>query len=382
MAEQFRISKGEFLKRVEHTKQLAQDRGIDGLLVFSGYCEREGNVGYLVGHRIGFPYANVSKDVKGLGYSALVLPVGDTHSVLIAPFGYSQDSVVGVGSVKTGLNIVREVVDSIKNRGLNGRKIGVVGTDIVPVSFYEEIRESLATTIFEPADDILTNQRMIKSSSELKILRKSAEIAEKALTALDSLKAGMTEREIAQTVSGIAYDEGADYVARVKVHSPHGFQGIKWPLASERKVEKADVVYVDLIGWYHGYAFDVSRGATVGDPTEQQKRLFEASVQATDRLLGAMRPGVTPDQAISTALEFLESQDVRVFPFGHGIGIEVVELPFVVSGWADIQLKENMVLCIEPRIEIAGVGTMCVEQELVVTQDGPEMLTGRPSQFW
>lgn len=60
----------------------------------------------------------------------------------------------------------------------------------------------------------------------------------------------------------------------------------------------------------------------------------------------------------------------------------MVEFPFVVSGWGDMELEENVVLCIEPRVEIPGVGRMCIERELAITQGGPEILTHCPTQFW
>ncbi len=109
----------EYRTRLDTTRQRLAASGYSGLLAFSGYAERDGNVCYLCGHKNAFPYSPKSDQVSGLGYSALLVPTqGET--TLISPLGFQTDAVVGVEKSRTGTNFTRDLVDAIRESRVNG----------------------------------------------------------------------------------------------------------------------------------------------------------------------------------------------------------------------------------------------------------------------
>jgi len=121
----------EYHARVDKTRELLRRDGYDGLLVFSGYGERDGNICYLCGHKNAFPYSPKTEQVSGLGYSALLVPT-EGATALITPLGFQAKRVVGVERSKTGTNFTRDLVDAIKETRLRVSRLAVAGADVIP----------------------------------------------------------------------------------------------------------------------------------------------------------------------------------------------------------------------------------------------------------
>ena len=213
----------EYRIRVDTTRERLRASGYNGLLALSGYAERDGNVCYLCGHKNAFPYSTKTSQVSGLGYSALLLPT-DGQTTLIAPLGYQVDAVVGVDKSKTGTNLTHDLVDALKESALTTSKLAVAGGDIIPAVYVDELRREFPQLVLEYKDDLLTDQRIVKSENELKLLRQASKIADKAMTAaIKAIKPGMKESAVGSTARKAAMDAGADYVVRDRIHS-----GRKW----------------------------------------------------------------------------------------------------------------------------------------------------------
>jgi Xaa-Pro aminopeptidase len=374
------IPKLEYKTRLRVVRDRIRYFGYVGLLAISGYAERDGNVCYLCGHKNAFPHSMRTETISGLGYSALLIP-SHGETTLIAPLGYQADVVVGVDKTKTGTNLALDLTNSIKESLPNSGILALAGSDILPAVYVDEVRRSIPDISIEFRDDIIADQRMIKSSNELRLLKKASRIADKAVwAAVDSIKPGMTESAIGSVARKTAMDAGADYVVRDRIQS--GFEkmkGIRWPFASRKKVRKGELVSIDFVGWVDSYGFDILRMGCVGRPNREQRMLIELADEATHAMSNALVAGGDVRDSIAM-LSRLERPRISISPFGHTIGLEIVEKPYLFPG-ASGELRENMVFCVEPDVRSAKEWA-CVENEVVVTAGKPETITKLPVDFW
>ncbi len=365
----------EYQARLDATKERVRERGFDGLLAFSGYAERDGNVCYLCGHKNAFPYSAKTDQVSGLGYSALLVPE-EHETVLITPLRYQPDAVVGVAKSKTGRNFTHDLIDAIKDSRLEKSKLAIAGGDIIPATYIDEIRRSLPELYLEYRDELLTEQRMIKSENELKLVRAASKIADKAMAAaINAIKPGMRENAVGSIARRVAMEAGADYIVRDRVQSGREMGQLRWPFATSKKIRKGELVSIDFVGWVKSYGFDILRIGCAGRPKKEQRRLIERAREATE----AMSEALTDQNEIASSISQLkqyEEDGFTVSAFGHGIGLEIVEAPYLLTGVPG-RVRKNMVLCVEPNVR-RKQDFACIEDEIVVTQGKPDVLTKVP----
>jgi len=372
MEELLRTPKEEFEKRLERTQQLMSKKGIDGLVVFSGYQEREGHLCYLINHHNAFPNA---MSHKGLGHSALVLP-SEGKGVLVSPMGFEAEKVVGIDYGLGGWVLVDDLVKAIKDKNLDDRKLGVVGMDVVPVEIYKWLAKSLPEATLESANEIVENQRIIKSESEVELLRQAALVADVALEAgLGAVKPGASQLDVEFAARWAAMQAGADFIPRVRVSNGKQVKTLNWPMTGQRLIEEGDFVYLDMIGWVSNYGFDNSRVTVAGKPSDEQLDYLNHMVEATEWMVGALKPGE------GNVFFHTESRTRSIIPFGHGIGLEIMENPMVSMG-PPTKLMPNMVLCIEPILTAKEFGGMNIENTIRITLEGAEVLNRCPMKFW
>ena len=374
------ITPAEYRTRTTAIKDRVRELGFAGLIALSGYAERDGNVCYLCGHKNAFPYSIRTEAVSGLGYSAFLVPIeGDT--TLIAPLGYQRDMVSGVDKSTTGTNMESELVRCIKDSFRDNARLAVAGADILPATYLDHVTRALPNLVLEFCDELIAEQRMLKSEDEIALIKRASKIADEAIwSAVDAIKPGMAESAIGTIARRQAMDAGADYVVRDRIQSgPEIQKGIRWPFASRRKVRKGELVSIDFVGWANSYGFDILRMGCVGRPNKKQRMLIELAGQATE----AMSSGLTDNSEVGGAignLKKLEKPGFIISPFGHSIGLEIVEIPYLLPGVSS-KVKKNMVFCVEPDVRSSKEMT-CIENEVIVTSGKPETITKLPVDFW
>jgi Xaa-Pro aminopeptidase len=368
----------EYRKRLKIVRDRVNSEGYAGMLAFSGYAERDGNVCYLCGHKNAFPYSAKTEQVSGLGYSALLIPTAG-NTILIAPLGYQPDAALGVDNAKTGTNFAHELISAMKDTGLGSSKLAVAGSDIIPAIYVDELRREFAELSLEYRDEILTDLRMVKSENELKLMRHASRIADEAMsTAMRAIKPGIKESTIGSIARRVAMEAGADYVVRDRVHSGKEMGQLRWPFASSKKVRRGELVSIDFVGWVKSYGFDILRIGCAGRPNKQQRKLIETAEEATV----SMSEALTDQTEIGTSigvLKELERDGFKVSAFGHGIGLEIVENPYLFAGVSG-KIRENMVLCVEPDVRWKR-SFASIENEIIVGPNKSETLTRLPV-FW
>ena len=380
------IPQQEVLGRLERARAAARERGLAGLVsVARSFYDRPANVAYLSNHFPPFPSGMFWGEARGIGHAALVIPLqGDP--VLFYDTTIRRD-LVPYKDLRFARNFVTAIVDALREKQLDSSRVGLFGDDLMPVRMYREITQALPSLVLEPADDLLTAIRLIKSPRELELLRKAAAICDIGYKAtFDAVRDGAKESDVCAAGIAGSMKAGADFVRYLRTHSgPYSAWGIRWPQAMDRVMHDGEMICLDLIGAYWGHQFDVLRSSVVGrKATDAQKRQLETALAATRAAVAAARPGATPEDLVRAANRVIEEAGYAKYarPFiGHGIGYETMEPPLLAPG-DRTQLRPGMVICVEPGINIPDVGGACIEEEIVITDGEPEVISRFEPRQW
>ncbi len=383
------ISRKEILQRQDRTRTLVGKEKLDAVIIVgrSAY-DRPGHLAYLTNHFPPFPSTPFTQTDRGMGYGIFFLPVDGEATLLIDQQSQAalNKETVAVQDTRVARNMMTGLVDLLRERKVAQGLVGIVGEDLLPTTIYRHVIEKLPDLCLEAADDLISLQRLIKSEAEIQLMRQAAEIAGAGhQAALETLKAGARENEICAEGTAAALRAGADFVRYFRVSSdPQLATTMRWPQASEREIQAGEVVMMDIIGAYGGYHFDVFRCSTAGEPEEEKRQLLETALRATEAAVAAAQPGTPVQELVSAAGRVFEKADCAQYSrsfMGHGIGLETVEPPLISPGDRTV-LQPGMVLCIEPGLRIPGVGGFCIEQEVVIGREGPELITKFPARLW
>jgi Xaa-Pro aminopeptidase len=360
--------------------------GLEGIVaVGRSFYDRPGPVAYLTGHFPPFPTAPADGGLYGLGYAFLVMAVGSDPVLIVDGRSFRAD-LVPMADVRQAADLLAELASVLREKGLARARVGLAGEDLFPLGFFRRLSAELPDLVLVGFDDILDAFRWRKDPIEIELLRQASHVACQGLAAaLEACKEGTTEAQVAAAGIAAAMEAGADFVRYLRVHSgPWSAWGSRWPQATDRPLGRGDIVTLDIIGAFQGYGFDVLRTTCVGQPDERQRLLLEAIDASTEAALKAIAPGVSVQEVYAALRGPIENAGFAQFLssfFGHSIGIETVERP-VLTASSTACLEEGMVLCIEPGVYIPGWGGASIEQEVVVTAHGCELLTKCPTRLW
>jgi Xaa-Pro aminopeptidase len=252
------------------------------------------------------------------------------------------------------------------------KQLAVAGLERLPVTSYERMRTRLPDTeILDVAADVARLRRR-KSELEVRLLREAARLTDEAFgVARAEAREGMTERELAARVGQALGPEWS--------FSPTVISGNDDPIPirepTERRLEDGDTVMLDIGAAYEGYQADASRTLVLGEPSAQQREVWDVVLSAYDAACAQVRAGVPCAQVHGVAAEAVEGAGYRLaHRIGHGIGLATS------FEWPDLfgeqePLEPGTTICIEPSIAVRGAGVMKLEDDLLVTDDGYELLT-------
>ncbi len=239
------------------------------------------------------------------------------------------------------------------------------------------------TKVFEiknmvACDDLIIDMRKYKSKDEIKKLKEATKLADMAIDiAKNNLKEGITELELKAIiefemkklgVKSMSFDTIVLFGKNAA--NPHGESGTT-------KLKKGDFALFDLGVWYEGYASDETRTFAFGEVNEEAQKIYDLVLKANTEAIKACKPGMKFSEIDKIARDIITEGGYGEYfthRLGHGLGMEVHEFPDVSSTTDDI-LEENMVFTIEPGIYKPGVAGVRIEDDIVITKDGYEILT-------
>ncbi|WP_274655446.1 M24 family metallopeptidase [Paenibacillus humicola] len=275
-----------------------------------------------------------------------------------------------------------EVLREALGTAAQGR-IGIEKSSMT-VERYERLTEALKAKSFAAVDDALRDMRAVKSADEIARMKHAVRLIEDVLRdTLPLVKPGVTEIELAAEIDYRMKKLGADgpsfpttVLAGEKSALPHGSPG-------RRKIAAGELLLFDMGVYADGYASDITRTFAVEDISDTLKTVYHAVLEANRRGIGAVRAGVRIAEADRSARRVIEDAGYGAYfthRLGHGLGLDVHEYPSV-HGANEELLREGMAVTIEPGIYLPGAGGVRIEDDVIVTRDGAEVLTSFPREL-
>lgn len=255
----------------------------------------------------------------------------------------------------------------------------------VTAAFLENLRNNLPGVELVHGTDMIAGIKAIKEPGEIELMRKACAIGDRAFAeTLELIRPGATELEISTNLYNLMKAYGADpkfqcVVSAERSALPHG-------QATMRKLQKGDMITIDMGCAVEGYYSDMTRGIMIGQPSAKQREIFDIVYDAQKLAGEAIRPGVTGYSIDKIARDYIAAHgygECFGHSLGHGMGLyggaELPRLCNTVKG--HVVLEENMSFSNEPGIYITNWGGWRVEDTVLVTAEGSEVLTKTPKEL-
>lgn len=312
---------------------------------------------------------------------------------------------------------LRDLPASLADLGIPAGARLAFELDVLPVAHLRRYEQLFPKAEIVDCGSIIRNLRAVKSAWETAQLREAGLQAKTAFeAAARALKAGITESELASVIVASLVKNGHPGLLRMRglnqeMPLAHVFAGpdagiasySDTPLAgtghtpaipqgaSHRPIQKGEAVVIDIGGCVGGYIVDQSRTLSVGPLDQELRQAYDVCSAIHRGILATARPGVTCgeiyEDAVRHAVEagygggFMGAAPSQVSFVGHGVGLEVDELPILGRGW-DMPLVAGHVVAIEPKIRLPEWGAVGVEDTCLVTEGGLEVLTHGDPGVW
>jgi Xaa-Pro aminopeptidase len=231
---------------------------------------------------------------------------------------------------------------------------------------------------WRPTSDLVEALRLRKDAGEIDRIRRAVTIAEAALAAtLPALHAGLTETAIAGILERNLRDAGSEAYPFPTIVASGPRSALPHARAADRRVERGDFVLLDFGAVADGYCSDITRTVVVGRASADQREGYDVVREANELASGAVRAGMLGMAADAVAREYIHARgfgEAFGHSLGHGIGLEVHESPRLAKT-VDVPLLSGSVVTIEPGIYRAGWGGVRIEDDVLLTEGGPQVLT-------
>jgi len=277
---------------------------------------------------------------------------------------------------KKGMRDLLSVLkENLEGQAFRPATIGIEQT--MPVFLRDSLQRILPNAKFKDVTPIFQEVRMIKTDEEIARLRDAAKINERALkAAIDAIHVGAHEWELV-----MAYREELDrHKAEPVYHLIAAGRGSgdvfpKYNLA--HRLERGEIVYLDVGCRANGYCSDVSRSVVLGELPPSHERIRQSVLDGYWSTINTLRPGVGIREVFKNAIDMVRRAGIPDFMrsnVGHGIGLSIHELPDMVSSSSGL-LEKDMVLNIETPYHGIGIGGFQQEDTARITHGGVELLT-------
>ena len=356
--------------RIRKAQKVLEESNLDGLLVTA-----TDNVRFLTGERLYFSW-----DWYADGFAAL-LPKGKDPIPLSTSYGRSGigwKSYPFVPSPLVADRWAQIFAGILRNEGL---AVGRIGLDYMPFATCDALRKELPSIQLVPALEQILKSRAVKSTDEIDLMKQAAKIVDIGQAAARrASKPGISEKEVFGNAIQAMIAAGSEGPPFFELCSS-GDRGLDDQLATNRRLKKGDLIWLDLGGVYEGYIGDEARTWLVGKPRPGARELYQALYEAHIAGIKTVKPGNRASDVDYAIRQCLRESGYQDYPHssGHGVGLKTVELPWVASkeelGDKDLLLQPGMILALEPKTYKKNVGSVGLEDMILVTDSGGQVLT-------
>lgn len=353
------------MTRIERLRKKFAKLYLDAMLITN-----EENIYYLTGFHL----------LQGDG----VLLVTDNYAIIISDARY-QTALAAFDSDEVIATISADYFGAV-DKICQGMKIKVVGfEDSNSFADYDQLDDLMAADIV-PQTNLVESMRAIKDAAEVEKIRQAAALQSAGFQyVLQTAHAGMSERELANRLDFWMKDHGAQKASFDTIVASGPNSAEPHATVSDRQMQEGDMVTLDFGYFYQGYTADMTRTFALGKPDPQLKDIYAIVNAARQEVIKAARPGVRGDQLDVVGRQLIDEAgfaDNFQHGMGHGIGLAIHELPSSYSpGRDDVRFANNQVITVEPGIYLPGLGGVRIEDDIVITHQGAQVLTTAPTEL-
>jgi Xaa-Pro aminopeptidase len=280
-----------------------------------------------------------------------------------------------------GISLLLAAIDELPRRfGRLGATLGNESVLRMPVRDFQHLQKALADTEIVDCAALMLQLCSVKSEAEIAKIRYVCELASASFNALpDKIHSGQSERDILRDMRIDLLQRGADHTPYIVSASGADGYGDIIMGPSDRILQRGDVMIIDTGTIYDGYFCDFDRNFAFGAVSERARRAYDTVYQSTEAGFAAARPGATTTdvwQAMWSVLEAGGALGNDVGRMGHGLGAQLTEWPSLTAS-DRTPLQPGMVITLEPGMEFASGKMMVHEENIVITENGAEMLSKR-----
>jgi Xaa-Pro aminopeptidase len=324
------------------------------------------------------------------GDDSIGLITGD-DLILATDFRYKEQAQIEAGWLTV---VIREgKMDPTLAGAVLDVKVKRLGFEVNRISFGQvhsldrAIKEKSPGQSVElvPVEDILVNIRKIKDDHEIDLIRKSVGVAEEAFTAIESeIKPGQTENYLAGLLGFELRSRGASDSSFPVIVASATNSSLPHYRPGETTVQRDQPLLIDWGALFKGYCSDLTRTMLIGRVSEKIKQIYKVVLEAQEAAIKFLRPGVTTLQADRVARDVIDRagfKDQFGHGLGHGIGREIHELPALRKVGGEEELVPGMIVTVEPGIYLPGEGGVRIEDDVLITHSGREVLSSLNKSF-
>lgn len=249
----------------------------------------------------------------------------------------------------------------------------------ITLSAYYALAESLKGIKLHRGGDAVNALRIRKEENEIAVLRKAAEITDRCMENLiNFVKPGLTEWEVATEIEVFYRANGCLGTSfPTIIASGSGSSMPHYATSMEKKIERGDVLLIDMGCHLEGYNSDLTRTIFIGTIDETMRKIYSIVREAQQAAIESVRPGITVGRLDNIARSIIARHgygEAFSHSLGHGVGLDVHEIPALRTG-SKFRLSKHTVITVEPGIYIPGKGGVRIEDMVIVSEKGHEVLT-------
>lgn len=320
--------------------------------------------------------------LTGFTGSAGYVLITETDSYLLTDFRYMTQAPQQAADFKV-VEHAPKVMETVKGLLGSATKLGFE-QEHVTFAAYRHYSEALQGVELVPVSGLVEGLRIFKDENELAIMREAAVLADRTFShILTKIRPGVTERELDLQMEMFMRENGATSSSFDTIVASGERSALPHGVASSRVLQGNEFITFDFGALFNGYCSDVTRTVVLGEASDRHREVYGIVLEAQLNALDKIRPGMTGREADALTRDIISSYgygDNYGHSTGHGLGMEVHENPRL-SKLSDDILKPGMVVTVEPGIYIPGFGGVRIEDDIVITETGIEIITSSTKEL-
>ncbi|GAV22383.1 M24 family metallopeptidase [Carboxydothermus pertinax] len=269
----------------------------------------------------------------------------------------------------------------VKNHGIN--TLHFEG-DALTFREYRELSEKADGIELQNLSEVVDELREVKDKDEVELIKKACSIADDAFShLLKRITSGMTEKELAWELEKYMREAGAEDLAFDTIVASGERGALPHGVATSKKITPGEMITLDFGAKFQGYHSDITRTIALGEPPAKMLEIYEIVLEAQEAALNALKPGAFAVDVDRVARDIIAKAGYAEYfghGLGHGVGLNIHEGPRL-SPKGKAVLQPGMVVTVEPGIYLPGIGGVRIEDTVLVTENGFEVLTHSPKSL-